>query len=313
MINADHHCLMMILQLFVILVLLASNSHADAIDFKDKCRNHIRKIVCLVDAPSKEPDRYKDHRACLKSSAHYARQVLEAYNQFPSFAQQAVCGLQKIYIEKDFFGPAWSALDDESDPTTGLIGLRKMELDLKPGLQKYNSWFEQQSFGGLPLVKLKPGLPVVVVNPRSKRKTTFLVYTLLHEVGHIFDYQKKFNGSASPKDWTALSWFDLQNPKPELDFPDRKKICLNNCNGIFLPTAQAGDLYRSLYSHGFISQLSAINAMEDFAETFAVYTATKYMGLQFEIQTAEGIKFNLEDILASREFSAKKKFLNDRF
>ena len=104
---------------------IGTGSYAGATASRNKCRIHIRQILCLVDGPTTEANRYKDHRHCLKNSARYAPQVLEAYDQFPGFAQEAVCGLKKIYIEKDFFGPAWSALDDESDPTTGLIGLRK--------------------------------------------------------------------------------------------------------------------------------------------------------------------------------------------
>jgi hypothetical protein len=288
--------------LFLVVLLAAPQVFASSSIAKTNCRQHIREILCLVG------------RTCLKNSSRYDSQVLAAYDQFPDFVQQAICGLKKIYIEKEFFGPAWSGLADDNDPTTGLVGIRMADLDSRSGLQKYSSWFEQQSFGGSTETNLKPGLPTVRVNPRSKRKITFLSYTLLHEMGHILDYQQKFNGAASPQnDWAALAWNGIQNPKPEFDFPMRKSICLNFCKGNFIPISRADELYSSIFFHGFASQLATLNAMEDFAETFSVYVAAKHMNIQFEIKTPTGKTYRLDEVISSPPLAKKMKYLKDRF
>jgi hypothetical protein len=292
---------------------------AEASDSK-ACRQYVKTIVCLVDAPSQEPDRYKDSRKCLSGSSKYIAPVLETFDAYPPFVQEAVCGLKKIYIEKSFFGPAWSSLAIDSDPNSGLIGLRQSDIDAAIPAALYQSWFEQQSFGGKDDFHIDPDLPVVeIISPKTDALSG-LTYSLLHEIGHIFDYQNKFNDETCLKgctpgsvSWTTLSWLSIQDPKPNSDFGLRSSICLNNCNGKFISPTNADLLYKEIYQHGFISQLGSVNAMEDFAESFAFYVSATYLEKHFEIHTKSGSTYKLDDVLTSKSFESKLNFLKAHF
>ena len=302
---------------FIFILSSCLSVHAAAIE---NCQDHISSIVCLVDSPLKESDRYKDGRQCLSGSDKYAEPILDAYKAFPSFVQKTLCSLKKIYIEKSFFGPAWSGLADDNDPTSGIIGIRQKELDAKISAELYQSWYEQQSFGLKDNFEVVPDLPLVTILPLQRFKLRGYVYTILHEIGHILDYQRKFNDSEcvkdcipNPQNWTAISWISTQVPKPSSDFKLRSSICLNNCQGKFISASDANELYTSIYQHGFVSQLAALNSMEDFAESFAVFISSKYMNLHFGIYLKSGESYQLDEVLKSKEFKEKLKFLTSQF
>ena len=98
-------------------------------------------------------------------------------------------------------------------------------------------------------------------------------------------------------------------PKSNFDFPLRKSICLNNCNGNYINPAKAGDFYNVLYGHGFISQLSALNAMEDFAESFAIFVSLNFMATHFEVALPNNTSNPLDEKLNSITFREKLIFL----
>lgn len=295
------------------------HSYAAPGQSSESCHQNIREAVCLVDPPHEEKNRYKDGRICLSGGQRYYQQIIEAYDTFPEFAQKIVCSLRKIYIEKDFFGPAWSALDDDNNPNSGLIGLRKKDLDTHLGVEDYNSWFEQQSFGGSQDYNISTRLPMTIVLPENKKSLGFLSYTFLHEIGHILDYQQHFNQvdcssisgfcKSRPGSWTALSWMYIESPKAENDFAQRKDICLNACHGEYLSMTDADNFYKTLHENGFISQLSALNAREDWAEAFAIYVSTKYMDIHYKIVLPTGVEYKLDDVLNSNVFLAKNRYL----
>jgi|GEM_PF-4482825 len=285
--------------------------------FAKSCRETIPSLICEVAAPIKEPDRYKDNRTCLPlDTSKYQKLILQAFSAYPKFVQDQFCSLKKIYIEQEFFGPAWSTPVDENNPSEILIGLRKKDLDAQVDLQDYGSWFEQQSFGGLQDFKVQPDLPIIMIAPKTIASKPFLLFTFLHELGHSFDYQKHYNRSKDdPKfagSWTSLQWSDINQIQHQFDFKERKSICLNNCNGTYLAPLKASLLYRDLFSHGFVSQLSATNAMEDFADSFAYYVMSNYMGAQFVV-VANKQNFPVSDFINGRAFKKKLIYLQEQF
>ena len=280
----------------------------------DKCRALIPQIICEVEPPAHETDRYKDGRACLKGDiSGYQEKVLATFDALPDFLQKRFCKLNKIYIEKDFFGSAWSGAVDESNPTRFLIGLRRSDFDANLDVGQYRTWFEQQSFGGKTDFSINSKLPIVHVIGKVVSSTTF---TLLHELGHTLDYEFKYtiskNEAGFSKSWTHLSWRDIQLISRTSDFEQRKNICLNRCHGRYLDADRAGEFYQNLFSHGFLSQLAATNAMEDFADSFAFYVARKYMGLEFTVE-ANGWHFNISETMSGLPFGEKMQYLSDRF
>jgi hypothetical protein len=244
--------------------------------------------------------------------------ILSAYQVFPGFIKSALCSVQSLYIEKKFFGTAWSAPVDEDRPQDMLLGLNQRELDAQLKLEPFLSWFEQLSFGGATDFKVLPHLPTVTVNPHRWKQMTFLVDTLAHEAGHLLDYKNRFNsficdiaGSCQPApgSWTEISWLSESEPLPENDFAERKLICINNCQSDHLDPQRADQFYTILHQSGFVSQLAAINSMEDFAETFSLYVKLKYLGQKIEWNDAKGNVYDGGKILNSRPLQQKLKYL----
>lgn len=278
--------------------------------------------ICLVEAPTNESDRYKPNRTCLPGGEVYAAQVLEAYRSFPLFVQQELCSVKFLYIEKQFFGAAWSSPVEESNPNEMMIGLNQRELDSRLTLDPFLTWFEQLSFGGKTDFSTSQGLPSISIRPKGWASSTYLIDTLLHETGHLVDFRSHFNRSdckrpddcqPSAGSWTEIGWKNESTPKPENDFPDRKFICINSCGSTHLDPKEAPKFYRSLYRGGFVSQLSALNSMEDFAESFSLYVKEKYLGFHTELDDGQGHHYTSTSTFDSKEFEAKRNYLEKRF
>jgi hypothetical protein len=303
--------------IFVAIFLLVSfNALSSEID----CRTSLKQAICLVNAPVKESDRYKPNRSCLVGGERYEDQILEAYDAFPNFVQAALCTVKFLYIETNFFGSAWSAPIDESNPQDMMIGLRQHELDSKLKLESFLSWYEQLSFGGLKDFTPLPYLPSINITPQKWVQSTYLIDTLLHEVGHLLDYKNFYNQikcdsqnhcSHVPGSWGDISWQTDSLPKEEFDFPERKLICINNCTTTYLDPSRASEFYLNLHENGFISQLAAIHPMEDFAESFKYYVLEKYMGIKNTWDDKLGHIYNSADIINSKSFENKKIYLDN--
>jgi hypothetical protein len=288
---------------------------------KDKCTQHIEESVCLVDEPATEKNRFRIDRTCLPGSEIYKEKIIETYKTFPPFVQQVLCGVKKIYIEKDFYGAAWSAMDDPKKLKSPMIGILKKDLDSNLKLQDFLTWFEQLSFGGATDYLALPNLPLMVVSPPEKKEYPYLSLTLLHELGHILDYQKFFNDfkckgnkcKPAPASWTEISWQTIEKPKPDFTFKERNLICINRCKDRFINVAKADQFYDDLHSRGFLTQLAAFNAKEDWADTFAFYVSGKYMDIHFQIKSPKGKVYNFDDLLNSKAFARKKQYLESKF
>lgn len=275
------------------------------------CLKVASEAICEVAPPLKEADRYKDQRTCLMTdTSRYQQKIAQAFALYPELVKQQFCHLKKIYLEQDFFGPAWSAPVDEMNPQEILMGLRKKDLDQELNLEEYFSWFERQSFGGSKLVRVN-------ITPALISKLAPLTFTLLHEIGHAVDYRERHNREKNdpqfPSSWTALHWQDLEVVKTEFDFPQRKKICLNHCRGVYLDQKKSHSFYQKLQRHGFISQLSALNAREDFADSFAHYIFVRYLKGDFKIHTSHKKQFSTHDFLSRPAFSKKLAYLRQHF
>ncbi len=273
----------------------------------------IAKAVCQVAAPAHGADRYKANRPCVAADSHrYVAAVESAFDVLPPFAQAQFCSVKRIYIESDFFGPAWSAPASDDNAAEILIGLRKADLDRGLGLEATLTAFEQQSFGDAGAKSLR-----VVVKPDAKAALPGLVWTLLHELGHTFDYRRTFNRPKSDvkfaASWTALSWDDLSAVSATSDFKERRTICLNRCSGAFIAPAGADALYAGLMAHGFVSQLAATNAMDDFADSFAYWVMSKYLGVELSVVSGTGKDYSSRQLMSAPVWKAKLDYLSAHF
>ena len=304
---------------FFLLLCSVIPGFAMAIQSQELCHQKIRQMVCLVDPPYNEKDRYKLGRPCLPGGEEYAQQIIEQYDMYPDIVQKVLCSLRTIYIETSFDKNAWAEIED-GNPDLCMIGLTQEEMDGHINLLNYNSWFEQQTFGGTGKNVPSPNLPMMIAMPEDKNDLDYLTYELLHEIGHVVDIQNHLNQvecppddstkcKAKPGSWTALSWINVGTPKLENDFPERQEICLNGCKGKFIPMDRAKQTYKSIFDHGFISQLASLNAEDDWAEAFTIYISAKYMDIHYKIVLPDGTEFNHDTILNSPIFREKKHYL----
>ncbi|RYZ85385.1 MAG: hypothetical protein EOP04_16105 [Proteobacteria bacterium] len=298
--------------IFVLVVALSRGASGDVSEIN--CLEKIPQLICEVAPPLREQDRYVDGRPCLAvDTQFYVKQITRAFNSYPKFVQRLGCSLKRIYIEQNFFGPAWSSPVDENLPTEILIGLRKKDLDEGADFQIFSTWFEQQTFGGSGRFVPPSEFPLVTIRPRKWAKEPSLIFTLLHELAHALDYLRGYN---LPKEhaeyltsWTHIAWTDLDKVREEFDFPYRKSICLNGCSGDFIEPRQAHVVYREMAMAGFISQLSTTNAREDFADTFAYYVLDRFMQVNVSVR-ANGFDYSINKTLASPKFRVKIAFID---
>lgn len=283
------------------------------------CEEKLVQAICVVDPPASEPDRYKPSRPCLSEETRaYGSAILEAYRSFPKLVKTALCSVQNLYIEKQFFGTAWSAPVNENAPQSMLLGLNKREMDAQLKLEPFSSWFEQLSFGGPKDFTVSPLLPTIAIEPRRWKSATYLIDTLLHEAGHLLDYKYGFNKficsspnmcKPAPGSWTEIAWLSSAVPRPENDFDQRRFICINNCQSTHLDPKKSAEFYEDLHKSGFVSQLSAISPLEDFAETFSLYVKIHVLGQQIHWRDSRGNIYDAKLVLNSMPLKQKITFL----
>lgn len=277
------------------------------------CKAHISNIICEVEAPETEAERFDVGRKCLSVNTDRHRdQIVKAYLLYPEFIQRQFCSLKKIYIEREYTEPSWSKAVDENTPRQIIIGIKKSDLDRGMSLQDFNSWYEQQTFGGSN-TELKSGLPTVKVSPADMSQQPYVVFRLLHELAHSFDYQYRYNRAKDDQgfkdSWTTIYWDEVNTLKPKHNFSYRNQICLLNCNSKYITASKANTVYQQIQKSGFVSLASTVDAKEDFAESFTYYVMKKYMKTSFVIE-ANKKSFPVDKVLNGKKFKDKKIYLD---
>lgn len=120
-------------------------------------------------------------------------------------------------------------------------------------------------------------------------------YTLLHEGFHAYDYvavatpyvQPGGEQCIHPERDLAVSWDVWKSydaPKPEADFPQRKKLKFFHLDGgPLVAPEEAPSLYDALSRSPFPSLYAAKSWAEDAAELFTLYTLTRKLGMEYAV------------------------------
>lgn len=269
------------------------------------CRDRIRQIVCLVDAP-KSPD---EVRPCQTGSDIYAEPIAKIYDLLPEKVQNAFCSLDVIYIENSLESLAYAGTRRGATPDkeSGFMGIRRILVEQAYDATSVLGWKEQKSFGiqAPPFVHMPQGPRVEIALPGS---LTALQYVIVHELGHILDFSNKANdfmcpagetcnlNTYDPKEfakliptgtsWSTLSWKNPLVPKDEYHFPLWDKLCFYGCSDT-LTVNDMEEFYRDLDKTNFVTTYSAVSPYEDFAESFAFYILTLQGPWSYRIQTPQ--------------------------
>lgn len=291
------------------------------------CRDQIKTAICLVD-PMKEGEDFKT-RKCQEGSLSYASYFESLYDNYPPAMQKMFCSLNRIFIEKQFFGTAYasSIYDQEGNRNGALIGIRKSVLDESLKLTTWSSWKEQLSFGGVTdSYTVTSDLPQVVTSSNSTTND-FLYFVITHEFGHLFDFANNLNEQVNcpePSDedeepecvmkegsFGAISWETDRKPKSENEFLNRNGLCFYACEGKTLSKDDVPLLYKSILNTDFISTYGAVQPWDDFAESLAYFTIDQKLQAKYILDTRQGQYYDSILKLKSPIFEKKLKYIQE--
>lgn len=293
---------------------------------EENCRDHIQKVLCLVDPAPYDQNDLK--RTCLPGGEAYAHFFEKLYDNYPSVVQKIFCSLKVIYIEKEFIGTAYAGLvKDEKENIIGAkLGIRKSVLDENLDLTTWATWKEQLSFGGV-VNSYNASLSFPFIETKSKKLdvSDFLYFVIAHEFGHIFDFANNLNQTTSctkisekeeecvmaPNSWGGISWITNKLPKPENEFANRKGLCFYWCNGKGMDLSLAENLYSSLYKTNFISIYATTQPWDDFADSLAYYLMNQNLGLQYTIHVNQKLNFDIIAKLNSPLWEQKFNYITN--
>ena len=141
-----------------------------------------------------------------------------------------------------------------------------------------------------------------------------LLYTLVHECGHLADYVYHYTPYTEPlikelglgvaeTPFVGSIWTDYAKPEERSDFAGRTAVSFYGLGGgAKVPLANAADLYRGLSNSPFPSLYASQNWAEDFAECFTWYFFTTRLGESYRvgIRRGETVEVEYEPIYWSR-------------
>ncbi|MGQ0507723.1 MAG: hypothetical protein ACT4TC_20670 [Myxococcaceae bacterium] len=178
---------------------------------------------------------------------------------------------------------------------------------------EFVAWKEQLSFGG----SQQPSLPLDGLpryNGQMLQGSPGPLYAVVvHELGNVMERRLELGPQ-----WSALSWSPVSTPwapepTAENDFPHRAEACFYFCQGAFLSSAVAKDYYAGLFNTGFVSGYAALDASEDFAETFVYYVLDNFKGASLSLVLADGTKYDSMAHYRSDKLAAKRAFMKSLF
>jgi hypothetical protein len=306
------------------------------------CRARIERLVCLVEPVP--PGEENTPRDCVKDvDLSRAVNSLQAiYDAYPPALQSVFCRLGQIFLEKKFYATAYAS--STPDGKQAVMGFRADLLLGQPrSLSEWVSWKEQLSFGGAKDYSLRDDLVKVRASSNlAAPASDFIYFVIAHEFGHVLDAEHTVSNDFSqctrdadpacvPKveSWTALSWakvypkreateedpWNLRAAVPNDDgrFAHREELCFYGCRPAHGKPELMAPLYASHYDSNFITTYAATNVWDDFAETVAFYSGTRYTDSHYDLVLPDGTTYDLADKYKnSTHFRAKREWV-ERF
>jgi hypothetical protein len=282
------------------------------------CGDRIASLICLVDP--RDPANPEAERECLAGGEPYAVPFQKVFSSLTPTFQEMFCSIDRIFVEKKLGATGYAGVGEGGSVH---IGIRQTVLDTELSFQKWATWKEQLSFGGLrDSYEPTAGLSFFVLTPVTG-VSDFLYQFLVHEFGHQFDFANAVNAQEArcaedeeqrescpfqPGTWGSLSWHSPELPLFENDFPGRRSFCFYGC-GIVTASEQAPSMYRGLWDSNFINAYAATNPYDDFADGLAYYAADQYLGQRISIDDGQGTRYDLTSKLKSGRFRKKLQYI----
>ncbi len=301
------------------------------------CRANISKVLCEVN-PTTDWGNVLE-RPCLGGEQKYQAILEEVYDSLDGVNKKMFCSLRRIFIEKEFKATAYASLvskknqDGSTEMLPGAImGFRKALLDEQPDFLKWISWKEQKNF-----IRSEDefSLPLQYPIYESKLDISLLQYVVVHEFGHMLDFANGLNqesygnkncfleGVSTYEEylekcrpfyesgtWGNISWKSYAVIQDKSDFWGRGLFCFYDCQ-TYPVAADIEKAYKGLSSSEFITSYASTNAMDDFAESWAIRWLISEKKNELSLQFDEAFKINTKTVYETPKFKTKREFLKN--
>ena len=243
-----------------------------SVDTETSCEDALKIAVCETDATTEQITSNYSSIQCAADSSKYVPALMNIYSEMPEKMRLSLCTLDRVFISDGIQSTAFasSVTDSMGRTTGGYVGMRKGTFLSQPKSSQIVTWKEQLAFGGSTqflandpkLVQLDYDLKM------STLKSDGLFYVLMHELGHLIDFNNNINNRMGMQTaWSRLSWSNGA-PSPDATFAMQEDFCYYNCT-TYLNARDAKEIYTSLSKSAFVTTYAAFSPYEDFAENWA--------------------------------------------
>lgn len=280
------------------------------------CEAALTKAVCETTASTGQITNNYASVKCTSNSAQYVPALMNLFDETPELMRASLCSLDRIFLSDNIASTAFasSVTDMFGRRTGGYVGMRRATFLQQPSSHDLVSWKEQLAFGGSSVFLANdPKLVQIRYNIKlTTLKSDGLFYVLMHELGHLIDFNNSVNSErGSQTGWARLSWDAMtQTPLSQASFYKRDDFCFYNCRS-YLDARDAKEIYSSLTKSAFISTYASQNPYEDFAEFWAWHLLIQNKSPQLQIEIPGEAKLELNDEFTQNpQIKAKLDFVD---
>ncbi len=272
--------------------------------YKDDCQRHIARIVCLVDPVEKVLSRSDLlSRPCLPEGRAYVQEMQEIYSLLPDPVNRAMCGLNRIFIEKKFWASGYA------HQRTHSIGIQQQLFEEKQTLSTWLTWKERLSFQSPGTDNSGIDLPTIRAEaPGAAGRATY--YIVAHELAHLIDLANRIS-DIRQGDFSRLSWTVRRRYLRNLTLPsDWERPCFYFCRGSKIEAARLPEIYQALQKSAYINLYATRNPSEDFAETLTFYLLTQVPEFRYELSLGDQIITRMNSFWQPKRLQEKLSYVD---
>lgn len=258
---------------------------------RGQCEARLREALCVTTGNSRLLTHYWQSAQCELDSDRYLPTAMEIYDEMPARLRPLYCSLERIFLSDDIRSVAFASAIRQGDEVVGaLIGARKSSFDSGLKASDMITWKEQITFGGSKdFLSRDPKLVQLHYDIRlDHMKSDGLFYAVMHELGHVVDFQNNVN-----RRWEPLSWVSASGAKKSAEFLHQPGVCFYECGSPLSPE-KAFSMYDSMRESAFITLYSGVSSMEDFAEywVWSILLEQKEVSYRIEVPGHPTIDMN---------------------
>lgn len=250
------------------------------------CELSLKAALCETTAATNQITRNPLSVKCSSDSAKYLPALMEIYDETPEKMRLSLCTIEKVFISDNITSTAFaSSLTNPFGEIVGaFVGFKKQSFVQQPSSHDLVTWKEQLAFGGSTdfLANDPKLIQIDYALKLSTLKKDGLFYVLMHELGHLVDFNNQVNSRFSPTIWSKMSWKTSNRALESEGFKFQNDFCFYECSS-YLKPEQATEIYSSLQTSAFMTTYAGMSNYEDFAEFWVWHLILSEKSPQFTI------------------------------